>query len=81
MCESLKNFIFYYSGSDIKHITIRTPEHQKLRDELYDLTEMEEALDELIKDSAHQLYDLTDDKEKARYPFSEAFVRVLTCWR
>ncbi|XP_060128465.1 transcription factor E2F6 isoform X2 [Zootoca vivipara] len=56
-------------GSDIKQITIRTPEHQKLRDELYDLTEMEEALDELIKDSAHQLYDLTDDKEKARLAY------------
>ncbi|XP_034965732.1 transcription factor E2F6 isoform X3 [Zootoca vivipara] len=58
-----KNLI-QWVGSDIKQITIRTPEHQKLRDELYDLTEMEEALDELIKDSAHQLYDLTDDKEK-----------------
>ncbi|XP_053236991.1 transcription factor E2F6 isoform X1 [Podarcis raffonei] len=63
-----KNLI-QWVGSDIKHITIRTPEHQKLRDELYDLTEMEEALDELIKDSAHQLYDLTDDKEKARLAY------------
>ncbi|XP_032999002.1 transcription factor E2F6 [Lacerta agilis] len=63
-----KNLI-QWVGSDIKGITIRTPEHQKLRDELYDLTEMEEALDELIKDSAHQLYDLTDDKEMARLAY------------
>lgn len=61
--------MFFLSGSDIKHITKRTPEQQKLRDELYDLTAMEEALDELIKDCAHQLFDLTDDKENAKYPF------------
>ncbi|KAJ6652947.1 hypothetical protein lerEdw1_010275 [Lerista edwardsae] len=63
-----KNLI-QWVGSDIKHITKRTPEQQKLRDELYDLTAMEEALDELIKDCAHQLFDLTDDKENAKYPF------------
>ncbi|XP_060089848.1 transcription factor E2F6 isoform X2 [Heteronotia binoei] len=56
-------------GSDIREITKRTPEHQKLRDELYDLTAMEEALDELIKDCAHQLFDLTDDKENARLAY------------
>uniref|UniRef100_A0A670ZCQ8 E2F transcription factor 6 n=1 Tax=Pseudonaja textilis TaxID=8673 RepID=A0A670ZCQ8_PSETE len=57
-----KNHI-QWVGSDIKHITKRTPEQQKLRDELCDLTTMEEALDELIKDCAHQLFDLTDNKE------------------
>uniref|UniRef100_A0A8D0L198 E2F transcription factor CC-MB domain-containing protein n=1 Tax=Sphenodon punctatus TaxID=8508 RepID=A0A8D0L198_SPHPU len=31
---------------------------------------MEAALDELIKDCAHQLFELTDDKENAKYPFS-----------
>lgn len=30
---------------------------------------MEEALDDLIKDCAHQLFELTDDKENAKYPF------------
>lgn len=30
---------------------------------------MEEALDELIKDCAHQLFELTDDKENEKYPF------------
>ncbi|XP_062839834.1 transcription factor E2F6 [Anolis carolinensis] len=56
-------------GSDIKNITRRTPEQQKLRDEIYDLTIMEEALDELIKDCAHQLFDLTDDKENSRLAY------------
>ncbi|XP_067324734.1 transcription factor E2F6 [Anolis sagrei] len=56
-------------GSDIKNITRRTPEQQKLRDEIYDLTAMEEALDELIKDCAHQLFDLTDDKENSRLAY------------
>ncbi|MBN3326587.1 E2F6 factor, partial [Atractosteus spatula] len=42
---------------------------QKLKDELLDLAVMEEALDELIKDCAHQLFELTDHKENARYPF------------
>ncbi|KAL8172876.1 UNVERIFIED_CONTAM: Transcription factor e2f6 [Gekko kuhli] len=64
-----KNHI-QWVGSDIREITKRTPEHQKLKDELFDLTAMEEALDDLIKDCAHQLFDLTDDKENARYPFS-----------
>ncbi|XP_063170665.1 transcription factor E2F6 [Candoia aspera] len=63
-----KNLI-QWVGSDIKHITKRTPEQQKLRDELCDLTTMEEALDELIKDCAHQLFDLTDDKENARLAY------------
>uniref|UniRef100_G1NML2 E2F transcription factor CC-MB domain-containing protein n=1 Tax=Meleagris gallopavo TaxID=9103 RepID=G1NML2_MELGA len=35
---------------------------------------MEEALDELIKDCAHQLFDLTDDKENAKYPFKSTYV-------
>lgn len=63
-----KNLI-QWVGSDIKQITKRTPEQQKLREELYDLTAMEEALDELIKDCAHQLFDLTDDKENAKLAY------------
>lgn len=41
---------------------------------------MEEALDELIKDCAHQLFDLTDDKENAKYPFSLTLTNVQSCW-
>uniref|UniRef100_A0A8C5RYB1 E2F transcription factor 6 n=1 Tax=Laticauda laticaudata TaxID=8630 RepID=A0A8C5RYB1_LATLA len=72
-----KNHI-QWVGSDIKHITKRTPEQQKLRDELCDLTTMEEALDELIKDCAHQLFDLIDNKENAKYPFSLTLTNIQT---
>ncbi|KAG9347360.1 hypothetical protein JZ751_004927 [Albula glossodonta] len=41
---------------------------EKLREELLDLTAMEEALDELIKDCAQQLFFLTDLKEYSEYP-------------
>lgn len=42
---------------------------------------MEEALDELISDCAHELFDLTDDKEIAKYPFNSNvwfWLQVLT---
>uniref|UniRef100_A0A3B3RCZ8 E2F transcription factor 6 n=1 Tax=Paramormyrops kingsleyae TaxID=1676925 RepID=A0A3B3RCZ8_9TELE len=41
----------------------------KLREELLNLTAVEEALDELIKDCAHQLFSLTDQKDVTEYPF------------
>ncbi|KAJ7340909.1 hypothetical protein JRQ81_004196 [Phrynocephalus forsythii] len=63
-----KNLI-QWVGSDIKQITVKSPEQQKIRDELYDLTTMEAALDELIEDCAHQLFDLTDDKENAKLAY------------
>ena len=44
------------------------PQQKKLQEELSDLSAMEEALDELIKDCAQQLFELTDDKENERYP-------------
>ncbi|KAI1897360.1 hypothetical protein AGOR_G00082510 [Albula goreensis] len=47
---------------------------EKLREELLDLTAMEEALDELIKDCAQQLFFLTDLKEYSEYP------STLTIW-
>ncbi|XP_069742352.1 transcription factor E2F6-like isoform X3 [Narcine bancroftii] len=42
---------------------------QKLRKELADLTTEEDSLDELIKDCAHQLNNLTEDKENARLAY------------
>uniref|UniRef100_A0A8D0ED06 E2F transcription factor 6 n=1 Tax=Salvator merianae TaxID=96440 RepID=A0A8D0ED06_SALMN len=63
-----KNLIEWV-GSDIKQISKQTPAQQTLRDELCDLTAMEEALDELIKDCAHQLFDLTDNKENAQLAY------------
>ena len=44
------------------------PQQKKLQEELSDLSAMEDALDELIKDCAQQLFELTDDKENERYP-------------
>lgn len=44
-------------------------QYRKLNKELVDLTTVEDSLDELIKDCAHQLYNLTDDKENARLAY------------
>lgn len=46
------------------------PQQKKLQEELSDLSAMEDALDELIKDCAQQLFELTDDKENERYPLT-----------
>lgn len=49
------------------------PQQKKLQEELSDLSAMEDALDELIKDCAQQLFELTDDKENERYPLTLSF--------
>ncbi|NXY85307.1 E2F6 factor, partial [Alcedo cyanopectus] len=64
-----KNLI-QWIGSDLEHVVGKTSEKQNLKDEISDLSAMEEALDELIKDCAHQLFEVTDDKENAKYPFN-----------
>lgn len=35
---------------------------------------MEEALDELIKNCAHEIFELTDDEENAKYPFNTCII-------
>ncbi|XP_053829835.1 transcription factor E2F6 [Vidua macroura] len=69
-----KNHI-QWIGNDLDQLIGKAQEQQNLRDELNDLSVMEEALDELIKTCAHQIFELTDDKENAnslcdvpRYP-------------
>ncbi|XP_053794717.1 transcription factor E2F6 [Vidua chalybeata] len=69
-----KNHI-QWIGNDLDQLIGKAQEQQNLRDELTDLSVMEEALDELIKNCAHQIFELTDDKENAnslcdvpRYP-------------
>ncbi|NXJ83898.1 E2F6 factor, partial [Trogon melanurus] len=62
-----KNLI-QWVGSSLDPVAGKAPDEQSLKDELSDLSAMEEALDELIKDCAHQLFELTDDKENAKYP-------------
>ncbi|XP_049674887.1 transcription factor E2F6 [Accipiter gentilis] len=63
-----KNLI-QWVGSNLDQVVGKAPEQQNLKDELSDLSAMEEALDELIKDCAHQLFELTDDKENAKLAY------------
>lgn len=55
-------------GSDL-HGFGAAPQQKQLQDELSDLAAMEDALDELIKDCAQQLFELTDDKENERLAY------------
>ncbi|NXM25212.1 E2F6 factor, partial [Oxyruncus cristatus] len=64
-----KNLI-QWIGSNLDQVVGKAPQQQNLREELSDLSAMEEALDELIKNCAHQIFELTDDKENAKYPFN-----------
>ncbi|NXQ16491.1 E2F6 factor, partial [Peucedramus taeniatus] len=64
-----KNHI-QWIGNSLDQLIGKPPEQQNLRDELSDLSAMEEALDELIKDCAHEIFELTDDEENAKYPFN-----------
>ncbi|KAF4801080.1 E2F transcription factor 6 [Turdus rufiventris] len=68
-----KNLI-QWIGNNLDQVVGKAPEQQNLKDELSDLTAMEEALDELIKDCAHQIFELTDDKENAKYPFNSCII-------
>ncbi|NXA78117.1 E2F6 factor, partial [Thryothorus ludovicianus] len=62
-----KNLI-QWIGNNLDQVVGKAPEQQNLKDELSDLADMEEALDELIKNCAHQIFELTDDRENAKYP-------------
>ncbi|NXU02474.1 E2F6 factor, partial [Buphagus erythrorhynchus] len=68
-----KNLI-QWIGNNLDQVVGKAPEQQNLKDELSDLTAMEEALDELIKNCAHQIFELTDDKENAKYPFNSCII-------
>ncbi|NWT17628.1 E2F6 factor, partial [Vireo altiloquus] len=70
-----KNLI-QWIGNNLDQVVGKTPEQQILKDELSDLSAMEEALDELIKSCAHQIFELTDDKENAKYPEHVVFAYV-----
>ncbi|KFO95884.1 Transcription factor E2F6, partial [Calypte anna] len=61
--------VIQWIGSNLDHVVRKPPEQESLEDELSELSSMEEALDELIKECARQLFELTDDKETAKYPF------------
>jgi hypothetical protein len=68
-------FVSFCRGSDLNNFGA-APQQKKLQAELSDLSAMEDALDELIKDCAQQLLELTDDKENERYPSISTFLRV-----
>ncbi|XP_012869262.1 PREDICTED: transcription factor E2F6 isoform X1 [Dipodomys ordii] len=55
-------------GSDLNNFGA-VPQQKKLQEELSNLSAMEDALDELIKDCAQQLFELTDDKENERLAY------------
>ncbi|NXX30721.1 E2F6 factor, partial [Nicator chloris] len=64
-----KNLI-QWIGNNLDQVVGKASEQRNLKDELSDLSAMEEALDELIKNCAHQIFELTDDDEYAKYPFN-----------
>ncbi|NWI88034.1 E2F6 factor, partial [Pitta sordida] len=72
-----KNLI-QWIGTSLDHVVGKAADQQNLKDELSDLSAMEEALDELIKSCAHQIFELTDDKENAKYPFNSCITLTPT---
>ncbi|NXA69701.1 E2F6 factor, partial [Mohoua ochrocephala] len=70
-----KNLI-QWIGNNLDQVVGKAQEQQNLKDELSDLSAMEEALDELIKNCAHQIFELTDDKENAKYPFNSCITLI-----
>ncbi|NWV63022.1 E2F6 factor, partial [Malurus elegans] len=74
-----KNLI-QWIGNNLDQVVGKASEQQNLQDELSDLSAMEEALDELIKDCAHQIFELTDDKENAKYPF-KSYIRSIQAFQ
>ncbi|KAM3931415.1 LOW QUALITY PROTEIN: transcription factor E2F6 [Leptodactylus fuscus] len=63
-----KNLV-QWVGSDLNLAGTEISQQQRIRNDINDLTAMEEALDELILDCAHQLFRLTDDGANKKYPF------------
>ncbi|XP_074064639.1 transcription factor E2F6-like [Macrotis lagotis] len=56
-------------GSDLSTIDGKLAQQKKLRDELSNLSAMEDTLDELNKICAQQLFELVDDKENAKLAY------------
>ncbi|XP_053315768.1 transcription factor E2F6 [Spea bombifrons] len=63
-----KNLV-QWVGTDLNHTGTEIPQQQRLRNDISDLTAMEEALDNLIKDCAHQLFTLTEDKSNKKFAY------------
>ncbi|XP_040204513.1 transcription factor E2F6 [Rana temporaria] len=63
-----KNLV-QWVGTNVNHTGTEIPEQQRIRNDISDLSAMEEALDDLIKDCAHQLFQLTDDCANKRLAY------------
>ncbi|XP_068136395.1 transcription factor E2F6 [Hyperolius riggenbachi] len=56
-------------GRDLNIAGTEIPEQQRIRNDISDLTAMEEALDDLIRDCAHQLFRLTEDRTNRKFAY------------
>ncbi|XP_075125261.1 transcription factor E2F6 [Leptodactylus fuscus] len=63
-----KNLV-QWVGSDLNLAGTEISQQQRIRNDINDLTAMEEALDELILDCAHQLFRLTDDGANKKFAY------------
>ncbi|KAM5164861.1 transcription factor E2F6 [Mantella aurantiaca] len=70
-----KNLV-QWVGSDLNHTGTEIPEQQRIRNDISDLSAMEEALDDLIRDCAHKLFRLTEDRTNGKYPFINTLAYV-----
>ncbi|XP_063296943.1 transcription factor E2F6 [Pelobates fuscus] len=63
-----KNLV-QWVGTDFNHSGTEIPLQQRLRNDISDLTAMEEALDDLIRDCAHQLFQLAEDRSNKKFAY------------
>ncbi|XP_073424337.1 transcription factor E2F6 isoform X2 [Dendrobates tinctorius] len=63
-----KNFI-QWVGSDLNNPGTAASPTQQMRDDISNLSAMEEALDKLILDCAHQLFGLTEDGANKKFAY------------
>lgn len=63
-----KNLV-QWVGSDLNYTGTQISQQQRIRNDISDLSAMEEALDELILDCAHQLFRLTEDGANKKFAY------------
>ncbi|KAM6433435.1 transcription factor E2F6 [Rhynochetos jubatus] len=69
LIEKRSRNLIQWVGYNVDQVIGRAPEQQNLKDELSNLSAVEEALDELIKDCDRQLFELTDDQKNAKLAY------------
>ncbi|XP_044145564.1 transcription factor E2F6 isoform X3 [Bufo gargarizans] len=81
-----KNLV-QWVGTDLNLSGTEISQQQRIRSDISDLSAMEEALDELILDCAHQLFRLADDGVNKKYPFyfyvlyTQLLISISLTWR